>query len=61
MSYIACNEDCVYQKDGCCRLERVSDWQGASRTGGCLYRFPSSGQNGVDGLPYVHDGNEFQA
>ena len=61
MSYIACAEDCVYQKDGCCSLERVPHWQGALQTGGCLYRQALSGQNGIDGQSDVSDGNQLQA
>jgi hypothetical protein len=61
MSFIACAEDCVYQKDGCCRLERVSFRQSAASPNGCLYQVPVSAQNGSYGLPDAADRNELQA
>ena len=61
MSYIACSEDCVYQKDGCCSLERVPSWQGAALSGGCLYRTASLGQNSGNRLADTSNRNQIQA
>jgi hypothetical protein len=38
MSYIACTCDCVYQKDGCCSLERAASGNDAgTKNNGCIY------------------------
>ena len=38
MSLIACTNDCVYQQDGCCRLERAaSSGTGSVGDNGCVY------------------------
>jgi hypothetical protein len=61
MSYIACAENCLYQKDGCCTLDRVPDRRDAAVSSGCLYRVPLSDKNGGHGLANVPDGNELQS
>jgi hypothetical protein len=60
MSYIACAESCLYQKDGCCTLDRVPDRRDAAVSGGCLYRVPPSGKDGGHSLADIPDGNDLQ-
>ena len=59
MSLIECSGSCKYQRDGYCRLERVSDWHGPISGGECLYRVsndqPVSAQGGLNGLSDVTD------
>jgi hypothetical protein len=38
MSLIPCTEDCVYQKDGCCALERASSkGRPKNKSDGCIH------------------------
>ncbi len=41
MSFIICTCDCVYQKDGCCQLERAVSSSG-SRGAKCVYYVKAS-------------------
>ena len=38
MSFIPCTENCLYQKDGRCRLERVPSMSCLPAGSGCVYR-----------------------
>ena len=38
MSFIPCTENCRYQKDGRCRLERVPSMSSLPARSGCIYR-----------------------
>lgn len=60
MSFITCLGNCKYQKDGYCRLERVSDWNGTASGKNCVY-FTASGsaensrsaEDGENSLPHA--------
>jgi len=53
MSYIACTGNCVYQKEGYCRLARVPETPDCVGTAACAYMKPASAissQNSEDSL-----------
>jgi hypothetical protein len=60
MSFIACTDPCVYQKDGYCSLSRAVSGGYPSETQHCVHFLPISTtlQNGSQSLPNVSDKNE---
>lgn len=56
MSFIACTDPCVYQKDGYCSLSRAASL-GIPRQGGCVHFVPvrqgAELQQGGQSLPDV--------
>ena len=52
MSWIPCTDPCIYQREGCCTLDRACS-AGAVRSDGCLYYLPRPSQEDRQGLPYV--------
>jgi hypothetical protein len=45
MSFIACTEPCVYQKDGYCSLTRAASCGKAPYSHGCLHFVPTTPHN----------------
>ena len=48
MSFIPCTENCLYQKDGRCRLERVPSMRQMPAQSGCIYRCDPSQPNAAE-------------
>lgn len=42
MNFIACTDDCIYQKDGECRLDRAAS-RGQDGSSNCAYCVPKCG------------------
>ena len=40
MSLIQCTSDCLYEKDGYCRLEKAAEITASEKSGGCLHFRP---------------------
>lgn len=57
MSLIACTSDCVYQQDGCCRLERAGSRGMPCAADHCVNFVPRAGyrpsQDGGQRLPDI--------
>ena len=52
MSLIPCTDPCVYQREGCCTLDRACS-AGEARTGGCVHFLPRSSEKDGQRLPDV--------
>ena len=59
LSFIACTDPCVYQKDGLCSLSRAAS-PGVAAHGGCVNFVPLASQQGGHGLPDVGHPDELQ-
>ena len=59
MSLIACTDDCVYQQDGCCSLERAASCATPGSRVGCV-NFVARSKHGAERLPYVVDPDQLQ-
>ena len=50
MSLIQCTSDCLYQKDGYCRLEKAAEITTSEKSAGCLHFRPrGAGKTGHTG------------
>ena len=41
MSFIHCTNDCVYQSEGCCKLEKAAEISGEPNNTDCLHFKPN--------------------
>ncbi len=52
MSLIPCTDPCIYQREGCCTLDRACS-AGVPSAGGCVHFLPRPSQKDRQGLPDV--------
>jgi hypothetical protein len=60
MSYIACTSDCVYQKDGCCSLERAASGnENGAKDNACIHYVKTKSSSGKKRKPDHPDHDEY--